>query len=317
MWDFDLGEAFDAMRKTAPFILFRMVVYLGIGLLYVVGTGVGGALGYGFTAFGDGEGAGAGYGALFGFAGAAGLAYWLREYILYVVKAGHIAVLVQLMDGKVLPEGRGQLEHASAVVKERFGQASLLFALDQLLKGILRVVSGTLNSVAAFLPIPGIQSLAGFINGVLRVALGFVDEVILAQIIREESTNPWQTGSRSLVLYAQNFATMAKNAVWLALFMWLLTFLIFVLILGPVLALMATFPGSVGAFGFVAAFMLAWSFKAALLEPLAIYALMTVFFRTTEGQEPDAAWEQRLQAASDKFGELKQKALDVTGGSAA
>jgi hypothetical protein len=60
MWDFKLGAAFGAMQRTLPFLLARMLVYFGIALFYVFSTGVGGALGYGFTRFGDGEGEGEG-----------------------------------------------------------------------------------------------------------------------------------------------------------------------------------------------------------------------------------------------------------------
>ena len=69
MWDFDFSRSFGAMVKTMPFILFRMLVYIGLGVLYVLGTGVGGAIGYGVTAFGDEPGNGVGLGALIGFAG--------------------------------------------------------------------------------------------------------------------------------------------------------------------------------------------------------------------------------------------------------
>lgn len=290
MWDFSLAGAFSAMRRTYPFILFRMAVYFGIALFYVFATGGGSALGYGFGSFGDGEGRGAGamYGAIFGFAGASGILYWAREYILYLVKAGHIAVLVKIMDGEELPEGRNQITYAGQIVKERFGEASLLFALDQLIKGVLNVITGTINFFAGFLPIPAVQNIIRVGNAILKMSLTYVDEIILAANIRQNSQNPWETSRQSLVLYAQNFGTMAKNAAWLWLFMWLLTLLIFFIILGPVLALVAIFPGNMGFVGFAVAFVFAWSFKAALIEPIAIYALMQAYFKKIEGQEPNA-----------------------------
>lgn len=116
MWDFKLGRAFGAMAKTTPFILVRMLVYFGIGMMYVIATSTGGAIGYGVTAFGDAKGSGAPVGALIGFVVAAGVVYWLREYTLYLVKAGHIAVLVKHMDGEPLPNGRGQIDYAKGVV---------------------------------------------------------------------------------------------------------------------------------------------------------------------------------------------------------
>ena len=47
MWDFRLGQAIGLMFKTLPFIIFRLVVYFGIALAYVLMTGVGAGVGWG------------------------------------------------------------------------------------------------------------------------------------------------------------------------------------------------------------------------------------------------------------------------------
>lgn len=309
MWDFQLAQAFSAMARTAPFLVVRMLVYFGIAMLYILATGTGGALGYGFTSFGDGEGNGAFYGALIGFAGASGVLYWVREYILYLVKAGHIAVLVKLYDGDELPRGKAQIEHAVAMVKERFKESSLLFALDQLIKGVLKAITGIVQGASHLLPIPGLDSLVRVLNGIIRLSLSYVDEIILAKIIRDDAVNPWETGRQALVLYVQCYKTMIKNAVWLWLLMWGVTLVIFLIMVGPSFAVLALVPGDLGFWAFVIAFVLAWSVKMALIEPLILYAYMQVYFRTIEGQTPDPEWEQRLTQVSDKFRELKDKAL--------
>ncbi|MEP3278472.1 MAG: hypothetical protein ABJN26_14325 [Stappiaceae bacterium] len=308
-WDFNLNSAMAAMVKTAPFIVLRMLVYFGIALLYVFAVGTGGAIGYGFTSFSGGEGSGSLYGGIIGFAGASGILYWIREYILYIVKAGHIAVLTRYYDGQDFPGGQGQVSYASDVVKERFAEASTLFALDQLIKGVVKFITGTLSTVAAFLPIPGLQHLVGIANGVIRMSLTYVDELILAHNIRIGSTNPWETSCDALVLYAQNIRTMIRNAVWLSLMMWALTLVIFIVLLGPVFAIMAIFPGNIGFVAFIITFIFAWAFKAALIEPIAIFALMQVYFKTIEGQVPDEEWRAKLEGASKKFREMKDKAM--------
>jgi len=216
-WDFSLMSAFSAMVRTAPFIIVRMLVYFGIAIAYIFATGAGGAIGYGFTSFGDGEGAGAFYGALFGFAGASGVLYWLREYILYIVKAGHIAVLTKFYDREDLPGGKGQVDYAAKVVKERFAEASMLFAVDQLIKGVLKVITGVLNTVGMIIPIPGLQNLTRMISAVICMSLTYVDEIIIAHNIRTQSENVWASSCDALVLYAQNYGKMVKNAIWLSL----------------------------------------------------------------------------------------------------
>lgn len=308
MWDFSLSKAFGAMIATAPYLVVRMLVYFGIALLYIFATGGGGAIGYGFSSFGDGEGAGAFYGALIGFGGASGFLYWAREYILYLVKAGHIAVLTKIYDGEELPDGRGQVDYGIGIVKSNFKEASVLFGVDQLIKGVLKIITGTLNKIGMFLPIPGLQTLTKIFGSILTMSLTYVDEIILAHHFRSGSDNAWDSAKQGLVLYAQNYGKMVKNAVWLWLLMWILTILIFVFLLAPSLAIIRAFPGDIGGWAFVLSFLVAWSFKAALLEPIAIYALMESFFKATEGQEPDPEWERKLESASGKFRELKDKA---------
>ncbi|MGP9594655.1 hypothetical protein, partial [Halomonas sp. AOP42-C2-25] len=144
MWDFRLGQAIGLMFKTLPFIIFRLVVYFGIALAYVLMTGVGAGVGWGVGGFGD-EGfraASTFWGGVIGFGIVGAVMYVLREYLLYVVKAGHIAVLVELIESQTLPENHGQIQYASQVVKERFGQASALFVVDQLIKGVLKSLVG-------------------------------------------------------------------------------------------------------------------------------------------------------------------------------
>ena len=313
MWDFSLSGSIGAMLKTMPFIVVRIVVYFGIAIAYLIATGAGGAIGYGFTSFGDGDGGGAGIGAFIGFAGASGVLYWFRELLLYYIKAGHIAVLVHVHDHDKLPMGKGQVEFAIAEVKEVFKETSMLLVLDQLIKGVIKVITGLTNTLAMLLPIEAVQTLIRVGNAILKMSLTYVDELILAQILRTKTDNPWEVGRQALVLYAQNYGKMVKNAVWLWLFMWIITILIFVLLLAPMIALISIFPGDAGGWGFVVAFVFAWAFRAALIEPLAIYALMQVYFKTIEGQVPDPEWDARLEKASKKFVELKDKALKATG----
>lgn len=317
MWDFSIGKTVNGLMRTLPFIVFRVLVYFGIALLYIFSTGIGSAVGFGFGSFGDGGGRGAGafYGGLFGFAGASGLLYFLREYILYMVKAGHIAVLVYAYDDKELPDGRGQIDFAANVVKENFGQANILFALDQLVKGVLKVITGIVGGITAFLPIPAVQNVVGVINTILKTSLTYVDEIILAHNLRIQSDNPWETSRQALVLYAQNYRSFLKNAVWLWLIMWIITLVIFLIFIGPALGILAIFPGNAGFWGFAIAFIMAWAFKAAIIEPFAIYALMQVYFKKIEGQVPNPEWDEKLAKASKKFRELKDKAMSHVPGS--
>jgi hypothetical protein len=316
MWDFSIGRTFGLMMKTMPFIVFRILVYAGIAVAYVLVTGIGAGVGWGVGAFGDDDFRGASifWGGAIGLGLTAGVLYFLREYILYVVKAGHIAVLVKLIDDEQVPDGQNQINYATDIVKARFVETSVLFAVDQLVKGVLNAIIGIVQGVASLLPIPGLSNVVGLVRAFLRIAVGLVDEVILAYAIRTNSTNPWGSAQTALVLYAQNYPTMLKNAAWLTVITYGLAFIVFLVMLAPAALVVYLIPGGWSAGGFVFALIFAWAVKAALIEPFAIAALMQVYFKTIAGQSPDAEWDQRIGSVSRKFNELKQKAAQWTGG---
>ncbi|MBA3447889.1 MAG: hypothetical protein H0T56_09840 [Pseudaminobacter sp.] len=318
MWDFDIGKTLDLVLRTWPFVLFRMIVYFGITIAYVAAVGTGAGVGYGTGhVFGDGDGpvAFAFWGGIFGFGLVSIIVYWIREYILYIVKAGHIAVMVHLIDGREVPGGQSQIAYARSVVAERFAEANILFALDQLIKGVLRAITGLIGGIAAFIPIPGLHGLVRFANAVIRMSLTYVDEIILGYNIRTESEAPFETARQGVVLYAQNGKTMLKNALWLAVIMWVLAAIVFFLALAPAAAVLYVMPGQFAGWGFVLAIVFTWAFSAAFIEPFCIAALMQVYFRAIEGQIPDADWDRRLSEASKQFRDLKGKAVATVAGS--
>lgn len=55
MWDFEIGRTLGIVARTWPFVVFRMVVYFGITLAYILATGTGAGYGTGHI-FGGEEG---------------------------------------------------------------------------------------------------------------------------------------------------------------------------------------------------------------------------------------------------------------------
>ena len=309
--DFKIGEVLGLMAKTMPFLLFRFVIYFAITLAYILMTGIGAGVGWGIGRIATEDPAGfSAIGGIIGFGIVSVVAYLLREYLLYMVKAGHIAVLVELMEGKELPQGRGQIEHAQAVVRERFTESSVLFGVDQLIKAVLRAFNRVFFTVTAFIPIPGLRNVVKFVNTVINLSLTYLDEVILAYNIRTRSDNPWASSRTALILYAQNYKTFLKNAFFLAFIVWGLTALVFLLILGPIIGLVAIMPAVAGPLTLIFALVFAWGVKQSVIEPIGMTALMQVFFKVTDGQTPNPEWENKLEGVSSKFGEFGRKARE-------
>lgn len=316
MWDFSFGKSVGMILRTLPFIVLRLVVYVGIAIGYMFAVGMGAFIGFGLGhlwSSPDAPMGGAFWGGLIGFGVTSAILYLAREYLLYLVKAAHIAVLVEILDGHPVPAGQTQIGYGVDFMKTHFAEASILFGVDQIVKGVLRVIIGMINTIAFILPIPALQTLVRIADNVVRMSLTYIDEVILAYLIRTRTANPWQSAQDGLILYAQNYKHILKNAIWLSVFMWGVTILIFIFLLGPVGAMVWMFPGNnAGLWAFAFALILALALKKALLEPLAIASLMQVFFKTIEGQHPDAEWSARLSSVSAKFRELAQKAAGWT-----
>ncbi|SFP02332.1 hypothetical protein SAMN03159463_03447 [Mesorhizobium sp. NFR06] len=157
------------------------------------------------------------------------------------------------------------------------------------------------------------SGLVSFVNTVIRLSLTYVDEIILGYNIRINSNSPFETARQGVVLYAQNGKHMVKNAVWLAVIMWGVSFVIFLLMLAPAAAILWVMPGELAGWAFVLAIVFAWAFKAAFIEPFAIASLMQVYFEAIEGQVPNPDWDRRLAETSSKFRELRDKALGSLG----
>lgn len=316
MWDFSIATALGIMRKTAPFLLLRMAIYFGIAVAYVLVTGVGAGIGYGIGGFGedDFQASTTMWGGLLGFGITAGVLYLLREYLLYMVKAGHIAVMVEALDGRELPKGQGQISYARKIVAERFGEASVLFGIDQLIKGVLKAITGLVQGLLSIIPIPGLDKVMSLVRAFLKIAVGLIDEVILAHGLRTRAENPYTSAKQALVLYGQNAKPMLRNAAWLTLFTWGLSFFVFLVMLAPAAAVVYILPGAWSAGGVVFALLFAWAVKAAVIEPFAIACLLQAFFSVTEGQVPNPDWEAKLENGSKKFKALGERGLKWASG---
>lgn len=308
MKDFSFSDVLGLMVKTAPFLFFRFLIYFAITFGFLMLAGIGAGIGYTIGFIANNAPAGGFLGGLVGLGAAAALMFLLREYLLYMVKAGHIAVLAELADGGTIPEGKAQIAYARQEVQKRFETSNVLFGVDQLVKGILRAFNRAFLNLEEIIPISGASGLLRFVKMILDLSISYLDEIILAYLIKTKADNPWASSKTGLILYAQNYTSFLKNALWLAFFSWTLTFLVFLLVLGPAALLVQLIPASGGPLTLIAALVMAWGIKQALIEPAAMTGLMLAYFKVTEGQAPNRDWEEKLENVSSQFRQLKKKA---------
>ncbi len=308
-----LGRAFGIVLKTLPYVLYRAVVYgvicaiFAVVLLFLALIGRifgGGAAGVLFVIIL----AGGGFGARF-----------LREYVLYLLRAGHVAVITEIIEQGALPAGVSQTQWGADKVKSYFKEISVLALVDQLVKGIIGALNRTLFNVLNILPFPGLQGLAKVAQKVVDFSLTYIDESILTHTFKTGNERVYEAAKSGIILYCQAWKGLLKNAVALTLLSYAFTIVSAVIFLIPLGAVAWMLPEtwSFAKFGlFVLALFMGVSLKWILFDPIACTATILTFLAETENMVPDPEWESRIEAVSDKFRELKQKAAEQVRGAA-
>lgn len=302
-----LGRAFGIVMKTTPYVIYRAVVYgimcgaFAVLLLFLAIIG---------RVFGGGA-AGVMFLIMLGIGGFG--ARLLREYVLYLLRAGHVAVITEIIERGGLPEGVSQTQWGRDKVSAYFKEVSVLALIDQLVKGIIRVLNRTLFRVMTILPIPGLEGAAKIAQRIVDFSLTYIDESILAYTFKTQNENVYDAAKTGIVLYCQAWKGLLKNAVALTILSYVFIAVctaVFMIPFGGI-ALMLPETWSFAKFGlFVLALFMGFSLKWILFDPIACTATILTFLAETENMSPDPEWESKIEAVSDKFRELKQKASD-------
>ncbi len=303
-----IGEALGLIKKTMPYVTARA------GILALVGIGA--VIYFGIIALliGALKEAG-GIAAIIFIIGTGGfilIMRFIKHAVLYALKAGHIAVLTELIDKGTLPEGKGQVEYGKDLVKSRFKDVAIMFAVDRLVAGVLRTFNRTVARVTDALPIPGLEGLGKLVTTLVNFSISFVDEAILSYAISREDDNLWKSSKDGVILYAQEWkAILPASAV-----MGLIDAAAFLVVFIPLLIILGFATGA-GWIALVISAVIGYLVKEAFVRPWAMASIILTFRREIQGKTPNPEWDQRLESVSKKFRELKDKAVEYARGQGA
>lgn len=249
---------------------------------------------------------------LVGIGGNFALYRLFKHYTLYLLRAGHVAVMAEYLEYGKLPEGVNQLQHGKNQVKERFGTVSSMFVVGELVNGVVRTITNLMGGVASFIPVEAVQQFVKVAQAVIRMACSYVDEAIMARAFIQKDKDVFEVAKEGTILYAQAWKPILTNAAGLALFSWA-SFAIFLVMALPVgFALSWLFPSSV-ILPSVVVILLAYLGKASLGDTFALATTLAAFHEETKAMEPSREWNERLTGASDKFRELSRRAGEKMG----
>ena len=305
--DASFGVARDLLMKTMPYAMVRFGILVGCTVAAII---------WSVLAFG-------GWAWLSRFSGAVGFVWFLFfcavggwfwrtliRYALYMIKAGHIAVITELVTrGEVGNGSEGMFEYGKRVVTERFGQMNAMFALDMLVHGVVLSFNRTLDWIANLLPIPGLSNVTAIINQIVRASTTYIDETILSYSLARGDDNNFRSSRDGLIYYAQNSKEVLMTGVKIVLLDKVIMFGVWVVMLVPAALIAMILPNAplVQLAPLFFAWLLASNVRGAFLEPLFLIMIMTKFHVCAQGQPINMEWDARLTSVSDKFVELKDK----------
>lgn len=147
----------------------------------------------------------------------------MMNYIGYLIKAAHVAVISQAVTTGQIPDN--MVEVGKDMVKERFVATNAYLVLDRLVSGAVKQLQKVVGNVGGALDfIPGMSEITNIIQKFIGIALGYVDECCLGYTFINKDKNAFEAGCDGVVIYFQNAKHLLKNAAVTTIVVMLTTF---------------------------------------------------------------------------------------------
>ncbi len=299
-------KATSVFKKTFPFVLLRLGVGILLGVLTILYFGF--VVGAGYMLYQSGTVSG--WLAIIGLVASLLLFAlgWrlVSRYVLYLVKAAHIAVIAHVIKTGDVPDN--QLRYGKTQVKDHFVEASSLFALDQVLKAVIKQFNKAVVSVAGFFgAVPTLKQLIKMAGKAVALAASYIDEAIIAYVFMVDEDNNWAAAKDGVVLYAKNWKPVLGSTMLIVFGMYAAAFVLF-LVLSPLAGLIGNLSTSLEVVSWVVVVGTLLTIYTGILKPWIKTVVITTFLIEQRDLVPDRETEADLANRSDRFQELVDKA---------
>lgn len=229
--------------------------------------------------------------------------FFLNHYIGYMVKAGHVAVIVTAFKtGKIPDDSVGV---GKEMVKERFGTSNVYFVLDKLVAGSVKQLQHALGRITDGVlgALPGAEGIKSVTNLFLNISLGYIDECCLGYTFYRHDQNPYKSAADGVVIYAQNWKTLLKDAAKTT-FVVILSLVVVTLVAFVIFGSLFRLFGWSGFVAFILSVLLAWTVKYAFIDSWILVKMMCSYMQVAPTTVITFDLYGRLSGLSGKFKEL-------------
>lgn len=293
-------KASQVYSKTMKFVWIK----LGLGFSVILGSILLGAILFGISLATGGDTFSAMM--LFWLALSAAAYGIVEHYIGYLLKAGHVAAVSNIVTTGTVPDD--PFAYGKDKVKAKFLTSGAYFAVDSLITGAVKQLNGGLDIVEQYLgKLPGMSSLISFLKIFVSIALGNVDECCLAYTFYKEDQSAFKSGADGVVIYFQNWKLILKSALKVTVIAfavsalgWLIIMVVLVAVIGAV-----GVPGFAAFFiGMVLALLTVMVVKSAFVDSYTMVCMVCTYMEAAPSTEITFDLYNKLCRLSSKFKSL-------------
>ncbi len=294
-------NAFDIMKKTMKFVWLKLG--FGAAMTGIVIVLIGLAAGIGALTKSSGV-----FAILLciGIIAFAAVFNFAMNYIGYMLKAGHIAVVAHAVTTGQVPEN--QFEFGKQMVAERFVTTNAYLVVDRLVSGAVRQLQNAVGKVGEFLDfIPGMDKLTSLVQTFIRIALGYVDECCLGYCFVNKEKSAFEASCDGVVIYFQNAKKLLKDAAFTTLIVVVVTFLAWVVPFFVLMPILSLFKLNISIIAIIC-ICIAVTIKSAFVDTYVMVKMMVSYMEVAPTTEISFDLYDKLCGLSAKFRELFDKA---------
>ncbi len=293
-------DASQIFRKTMPFVWAKLMLgLLTVGISAVLFAILMG-LGWLFNSGGV-----TGIMLIIWIAATGVVRFVLMHYMGYLVKAGHVAVITETIDAGEVPAN--QVAYGKQLVRERFAESNIYFAVDQLVTGAVKQIQSAVDKLGGALDfIPGMDAVTGVAKFFISISLGYIDECCLGYTFLKKEQGAFKSAADGVVIYAQNWKKLLKDAAKTTALV-IAAMIAVVLAVFIVLGLLFRLLNLSGVAAFIIACIIAWTIKFAFIDSYILSRMMVSYMEVAPTTQITIDLYSKLCGVSAKFKQLFEK----------